>query len=370
MLETQSIDVTQMPTVFDSLSSYGHEQVVFCHDKSIGLRAIIAIHDTSLGPAFGGCRLYPYAQFHDALEDVLRLSRGMTYKSALAGLNLGGGKAIIIADPDKDKTELLLRRFGKFVDTLQGRYWTAEDVNISTKDIEYVHMETPYTVGLPEAMGGSGDPSPMTAYGVFIAMQVAVKRVFGAKEQLSNKTVLIQGAAGHVGQHLTSRLVEAKANVMVSDVSENKLADLCKKYPSIKVVPARDVYSTKMDIFAPCAMGGILNDEHIPKLDCAVIAGAANNQLQDERKHGRMLQKREILYVPDFMINAGGIINVYYEYQQRYNRDVSLKHIEQTHQTITKVLDYAEQHRLTTQEAAIRMAEQRIADIRQLPHNP
>ena len=363
MLDTQELTSSVAFSLFSKLPSYGHEQLVFCNDDEIGLKAIIALHNTVLGPAMGGVRMWPYASEEEAIEDALRLSRGMTYKSSLAGLNLGGGKSVIIADPSQ-KNEFLLRRFGAFVETLGGRYWTAEDVNMSTEDMGYINMETPYVLGIPVEMGGSDDPSPMTAYGVFIGMKAAAKRVYGS-DSLQGKRVVVQGI-GHVGTYLVELLLKDDAKVLAADVNEKKLQTLSKKHPKVDIIPNKEVYSTDADIFAPCALGGGLNEENIPQLKCAIVAGAANNQLQDEIDDSRRLDKQGILYAPDFMINAGGIINVYYEYKRMYNKKLALQHIEKTYQTITKVFDQAEKHQIFTHEAALQVAKERINKARKL----
>lgn len=363
MLDTQEIASVDTFSVFDRLPTSKHEQIVFCQDEHLGLKAIIAIHNTALGPAMGGTRLWNYVHESEALDDVLRLSRGMTYKSALAGLNLGGGKAVIIADPSQ-KNEFFLRRFGAFVHTLGGRYWTAEDVNMSTKDMEYIHMETPYVMGMPTEMGGSGDPSPMTAYGVFIAIKAAAKRAYGT-DTLANKRIVVQGA-GQVGTHLIGRLLKENAKILACDVNENKLQSLSVQYPAIKIIPPEQAYNIAADIFAPCALGGGLNAETIPQLKYTIIAGAANNQLHDEQQDGKLLMERGILYAPDFMINAGGIINVYYEYQGTYNPELAMRHIEKTYHTIIEVLDSAQEQQIPPHEAALQVAKARIRGATQL----
>ena len=277
MLDIQEQTSVESSVLFDLLQ--GHEQVIFSHDKALGLKAIIAIHDTTLGPAVGGTRLWAYKQEQEAIEDVLRLSRGMTYKSALAGLNMGGGKAVIMGTPDQ-KNEFFLRRFGNFVHSLGGRYWTAEDVNMSTSDMEYIRMETPYVLGMPLEMDGFWDPSPMTAYSVFIGIKAAAKRVYGS-DSLQGKRVVVQGV-GHVGSFLVEQLLKEGAQVKVSDIDQDRLQSMTSKYPSVEVIAQDKVHSVDADILSPCALGGTLNPETIPQLKYSIIAGAANNQLQDE----------------------------------------------------------------------------------------
>lgn len=346
--------------IFSTASQLGHEQVVFCYDKPTGLKAIIAIHNTVLGPALGGTRMWNYATEQEALTDVLRLSRGMTFKAVISGLNLGGGKAVIIGDVRKGKSEAFLRRFGKFVQSLNGKYYTAEDVNMKTIDMEYIAMETKFVTGLPESMGGGGDPSPVTAYGTYLGMKATAKKVFGS-DSLAGKRVGVQGV-GQVGAHLVEYLVKENAKVFITDISEEKVASLAKELGAIPV-PQEAIYDLDMDIYAPCALGATLNDDTIPRLKCAMIAGAANNQLQQETKHGYMLMDRSIAYAPDFLINAGGLINVYNEYMGNYNRDRAYRQAEKIYDTCLSILSLAEAEKITSQEAAITLAERRIADM-------
>jgi leucine dehydrogenase len=347
-------------SVFNKVSEHGHEQVVFCNDEATGLKAIIAIHNTTLGPALGGTRMWDYATDEDALVDALRLSRGMTYKAAISGLNLGGGKAVIIGDAAKLKNEALMRRFGKFVDSLGGRYITAEDVNMKTRDMEYVHMETNHVTGLPESMGGSGDPSPMTAYGTYLGIKASVKKVFG-NDTLEGKSVMVQGV-GQVGMYLVDHLSKEGAKVFISDIDESKLKKIAAKTGAI-VVDIEDVYDLDVDIYAPCALGATLNDDTIPRLKARIVAGAANNQLQHEKKHGYMLIDRGITYAPDFLVNAGGLINVSAEYYGPYNRERSYSEAEKIYDACLAILNLAEEESVSTQEAAIMIAKQRIAAI-------
>ena len=348
--------------VFESMESRGHEQVVFSNDPITGLKAIIAIHDTTLGPALGGCRMWNYKKESDALRDVLRLSKGMTYKAAVAGLDLGGGKSVIIGDSKTMKNEYLFRSFGRFVQGLGGRYITAEDVGTSVSDMEWVRRETKYVTGISRALGGSGDPSPVTALGTFTGMKACVNRVFGS-DSLKDRKIAIQGI-GNVGSHLVELLHKAGAKLYISDIDEEKLKPVAKKY-RCKVVNNDKIYELDVDIFAPCAMGGIINDETIPKLKCAIIAGAANNQLEKEKKHGKDLLDMGILYAPDYVINAGGLINVYNELQG-YNRERALTQAEDIYQILTEVLDFAEREGVPTPIASNRYAEDRIKGIRSL----
>ncbi len=341
------------------MSQFDHEQVVFCQDKATGLKSIIAIHDTTLGPAVGGTRMWAYASEADALTDVLRLSRGMTYKSALAGLNIGGGKAVIIGDARTQKNEALLRRFGKFVDTLGGQYITAEDVGMSTRDMEYIKMSTDHVVGLPDYMDGGGDPSPVTAYGVYMAMKAAVKHQTG-NESLAGKKVVVQGI-GHVGEYLVQHLVKENALVTVADIYEDRVKEVVNKY-GVKACDTKDVYTQDMDIYSPCALGATVNDETLAQLKCSIICGAANNQLADETVHGIEVMKKGILYAPDYLVNAGGIINCYWEIIG-YSQEAALSQAELIYNTMEKCLIKSDAEKIPTYLAANKMAEERIAAI-------
>ena len=268
--------------VFGQISFDDHEQIVFCNDKDTGLKAIIGIHNTVLGPALGGTRMWDYASEWEALNDVLRLSRGMTYKSAITGLNLGGGKAVIIGDAKTQKTPELMRRFGRFVDSLSGKYITAEDVGMETADMDTVHEVTKNVVGISEEKGGSGNPSPITAYGVFMGLKAAAKHKFGT-DNLEGKTVLVQGI-GHVGETLVKHLTENGAKVYISDINQERLEEVKKKYDA-NIFEGKDVYDAEVDIYAPCALGATINDDTVKRIKAKVIAGAANNQLADEATH-------------------------------------------------------------------------------------
>ena len=341
------------------MQQMGHEQVVFCHDPHSGLNAIIAIHNTTLGPALGGTRLWNYNSHEDAIIDALRLSRGMSYKAAISGLNLGGGKAVIVADPAM-KSEALWRRYGKFVDSLNGKYITAEDVNTSARDMEYIALETEHVTGVPEYMGGSGDPSPFTAYGVFMGMKASAKKALGS-DSLSGKKVLVQGV-GHVGQYLVGHLIEEGAKVFISDINAEKIKQTVEKFRTVEVVDGNAIFDKEMDVYAPCALGATVNTDSIGKLKCPIIAGAANNQLADENVHGPMLIEKGILYAPDFLINAGGLINVAAELDG-YNRERVMGNVEKIYDRTLEIFELAEKESIHTQAAAIRIAEKRLADI-------
>ena len=346
--------------VFEKLEAMGHEQVVFCYDRATGLKAIIAIHDTTLGPALGGCRMWPYATEEDAIVDALRLARGMTYKNAAMGLNFGGGKSVIIGDPRRDKSEMLFRAFGQFVDSLGGRYITAEDVGTAAEDMAYVAMETRHVVGLP---GRSGDPSPATAYGVFRGIKACLGEAFG-DESFQGRVVAIQGL-GHVGAQLARLLHEAGARLVVTDIDPERAQRVAAEFGA-QVVPPEAIYDVECDVFAPCALGAILNDDTIPRLRCRIVAGSANNQLAEPR-HGEELARRGILYAPDYVINGGGVIHVADEYTPGgYDRDRAYARVATIYDKVKAILTMAREQGITTAEAADRLAEQRIHAIAQL----
>jgi leucine dehydrogenase len=342
--------------VFGQLSFDNHEQIVFCNDKDTGLKAIIGIHNTVLGPALGGTRMWQYNNEWEALNDVLRLSRGMSFKAAITGLNLGGGKAVIIGDSKTQKTPELMRRFGEFVHSLSGRYITAEDVGMETSDMDLVREVTPYVTGISESKGGAGNPSPITAYGVFMGMKAAAKYKFGT-DILEDKTVLVQGI-GHVGESLVEHLTNEGAKVIISDINEGRLNEVSIKYGA-QIYKGNDIYSEAVDIYAPCALGATINDETINKIQAKVIAGAANNQLANEKIHGQMLQDKGIVYAPDFLINAGGIINVYAELEN-YGRTEIMRKTENIYNTTLEILNNAEANSVSTHVAALHIAQGRI----------
>jgi len=348
--------------IFESISRHGdHEQIIYCHDKEIGLKAIIAIHNTALGPALGGTRMWPYANEEEALVDVLRLSRGMTYKAAAAGLNLGGGKAVIIGDPKKQKTEALFRAFGRYVNSLNGRYITAEDVGTTVKDMEYVFMETPWVTGIPKAFGGSGDPSPYTAHGVLMAIKASVKEKLGA-DSLQGLRVAVQGL-GNVGYHLVEYLAKERAMITVTDIDAEKVQAVVNRFQAKAVAPD-EIVSVDCDVFAPCALGAVVNDQTIQKFKCKVIAGGANNQLAEPR-HGHMLRELGILYAPDYVANAGGLMNVFVELEG-YSPDRALDKTTQVYENLMRVFAIAKTEGISTHIAADRLAEERVRVIGRL----
>jgi leucine dehydrogenase len=345
---------------FSKISDYGHEQVVFCHDKAVNLKAIIAIHSTILGPALGGCRMWPYDSEAGALEDVLRLSRGMTYKNAAAGLNIGGGKAVIIGDPAKDKSEAFFRSFGQFVQSLNGRYITAEDVGTSVEDMQHIRMETKHAAGLPKSEGGSGDPSPATARGVFEGIKACVKHLLD-NDNLEGLTVAVQGT-GNVGLKLCELLSKAGARLIITDLFRAKAERVAETFKARTVSPD-EIYGVDADIFAPCALGAILNADTIPRMRFKIIAGSANNQLEDEERDTAVLREKGILYAPDFIINAGGVINVYYEVTNSYHEaTVDLK-VRKIGETLTRIFEIAQNQAIATTAAANVLAEKRIQEI-------
>ncbi len=350
-------DLKKVDPVFGQLSFNDHEQIVFCNDKDTGLKAIIGVHNTVLGPALGGTRMWNYATEWDALNDVLRLSRGMTFKAAITGLNLGGGKAVIIGDAKTQKTPELMKRFGEFVHSLGGKYITAEDVGMETSDMDLVHSVTPHVTGISESLGGAGNPSPVTAYGVYMGMKAAVKESFGS-DSLEGRTVLVEGI-GHVGEVLVSHIADEGGKVLISDINQARLEEVSKKYGAT-IFTGDDVYSTQADVYAPCALGATINNNTIDKLNVKVVAGAANNQLADENAHGNRLRERGILYAPDFLINAGGIINVYAEVA-KYDRAEIMRKTENIYDTTLEIFAKAKSDDCSTHDAALKIALERIA---------
>lgn len=351
-----SQELSKIDPVFGQGSFDDHEQIVFCNDKDTGLKAIIGIHNTVLGPALGGTRMMQYSNEWEALNDVLRLSRGMTFKSAITGLNLGGGKAVIIGDAKTQKTPELMRKFGEFVHSLNGKYITAEDVGMHTEDMDTIREVTPYVTGMSETKGGAGSPSPITAYGVFMGMKAAAKFKYGS-DILEDKKVYVQGI-GSVGEALVEHLVNEGANVTIADINQDRLEEVRSKY-GVTIYGGNDIYSEDMDIYAPCALGATINDDTVYRLKASIVAGAANNQLSEEAKHGKILQERGIVYAPDFLINAGGIINVYAELEN-YDRQEIMRKTENIYNTTLEILDNAKINNLTTHNAAFNIARERI----------
>ncbi|TSB45374.1 Glu/Leu/Phe/Val family dehydrogenase [Alkalicoccobacillus porphyridii] len=345
--------------LFTTMEMYDYEQVVVCQDRTSGLKAIIAIHDTTLGPALGGTRMWNYTTEEAAFEDALRLAKGMTYKNAAAGLNLGGGKTVIIGDPRKDKNEEMFRAFGRYIQGLNGRYITAEDVGTTVADMDIIHEETDYVTGISPAFGASGNPSPVTAYGVFVGMKAAAKAAFG-DENLSGKKIAVQGV-GNVSYQLCKYLHDEGAELIVTDIYEAAAKRAVDDFGAHYVAP-EEIYSMPCDIFSPNALGAIINDETLAVIKASVVAGAANNQLKEEC-HGERLMEMGIAYAPDYVINAGGVINVADELKG-YNRDRAIKKVEGIYDNVAKVFDIAKRDGVSTNVAADRMAEERIERLR------
>lgn len=349
--------------IFDLMREQGHEQLVFCSDPEAGLRAIIGIHDTTLGPALGGCRMWNYAEEGEAVLDVLRLSAGMTAKSAASGCTYGGGKAVIWADPRTGKTEHLFRSFGRFVESLRGRFITGTDVGTTEDDFVWAAQETRWLVALPQWYGGSGDTSLITAFGVWKGMRACAEAVWGSPD-LRGRTVAVQGA-GKVGTHLVEHLHSEGCRLVVSDLDPERVERLVQRC-GVEVAAPDEIYDVECDIFAPCALGGILNDDTIPRLRCRIVAGSANNQLAEPR-HAAELARRGILYAPDYVINGGGVMNVSEEYHPSgYNRDRAYARVARIYDKLQQVYAISRSEGITTAEAADRMAEDRIARLGRL----
>jgi len=347
---------------FEKLYAEGHEEVVFFSDPSCNLKAIVAIHNTTLGPALGGTRMWNYKNEEEALRDVLRLSKGMTYKAAVSGLNLGGGKAVIIGDATKDKSEALFRAYGRYLESLNGRYITAEDVNIGVEDIEHIFTETANVVGVAKTHGGSGNPSPYTARGVFRGVEAAVTKVYGERS-LKGKTVALQGA-GSVGCFLGQLLEEGGAKVFYTDINEKNIAKFKEMVPTSEFVGINDIYDIDCDIYAPCALGATVNDDTIDRLKCKIVAGAANNQLAEDR-HGNILKEKGILYAPDYLINAGGLMNVSIEFEGWSDSKAS-RMVDTIYDTTLKIFAISDEQNIPVYQATDVLAEARIESIKNI----
>lgn len=357
--------------LFERMELHDYEQVVVCQDRNSGLKAIIAIHDTTLGPALGGTRMWTYENEEAAFEDVLRLAKGMTYKNAAAGLNLGGGKAVIIGDARTDKNEEMFRAFGRYIEGLAGRYITAEDVGTTEHDMDIIHEETNFVTGisLSAVSGSSGNPSPVTARGVYQGMKAAAKEAFGT-DDLAGRTIAVQGV-GHVSFEMCRFLYEEGASLIVTDIREASVERAIQAYGAKAVAP-EEIYDVPCDIFSPCALGGGLNEHTILRLQAKVVAGAANNQLQTE-EDGNRLEERGIVYAPDYIINAGGVINIADELYG-YDRERALKKVDGIYDNIVRVFEIAGRDGIPLFQAANRMAEERIKSIKRsrkqfLPHS-
>lgn len=346
----------------DVIFSSEHEEVVFFHDPAVGLKCIIAIHSTRLGPALGGLRMWNYESTDQAIEDALRLSKGMSYKAAVAGLNLGGGKAVIMANPKTQKSEALFRSFGTFVESLNGRYFTAEDVGTDVNDMEYIFMETGNVVGVAEMHGGSGDPSPWTAKGVLEGIRACVEVKLG-KDDLRGLTVAIQGA-GHVGVELLKLFSGNGMKVFLCDIDRARAESAAERFRDVTVLVPNDIYDAPVDIFCPCALGAILNEKTIPRLKCKIVAGSANNQLASP-ECGDELYQKGILYAPDYAINAGGLMNVSIEFEG-YNEMRANRMIRNIYYVMNTIFQTSAKEKLPEYRCADRVAEKRIAEISHL----
>jgi leucine dehydrogenase len=339
----------------------GHERVLLCSNPEAGLQAVIAIHNTVLGPGLGGTRMWPYPSFDEAIVDALRLSRGMTYKAAAAGINLGGAKAVIVGDPKRDKSESLFRAFGRFVDTLGGHYITAEDVGTDTSDMEWIAAETPWVTGVPPELGGGGDPSPVTALGVLQGIRASAQALWGSPA-LEGRHVAVQGL-GSVGAYLAGYLRDEGARITGCDIDAEAVAEA--RELGVEIVAPNEIYDVECDVFAPCALGAVINDDTLPRLKAKAVAGGANNQLADPDRHGVEIERRGILYAPDFVINAGGLINVFQEFIG-YDQDRALRRARGIFDTVQRVFAIARREKVPTAQAADRLAEERIAAVKSL----
>jgi len=347
---------------FEKLYSEGHEEVVFFADSTCNLKVIVAIHSTILGPALGGTRMWPYKNEEEALEDVLRLSKGMTYKASVSGLNLGGGKAVIIGDPERDKSEALFRSYGQFIESMNGRYITAEDVNIGVEDIEYIYTETDHVSGVAITHGGSGDPSPWTARGVFRGMEASCLKVFGDRS-LNGKVVALQGA-GAVGQHLGEFLADEGAKIFFTDINEKNIQKFREKVPHAELVAVDEIYDMECDIYAPCALGATINDSTIDRLKCKIVTGAANNQLAEPR-HGDILRQKGILYAPDYLVNAGGLMNVSIEFEG-WSDAKAKRMVDTIYKTTLEIFKISDEQDIPIYKATDVLAEARLNSIKQI----
>ena len=340
----------------DKIFNQDHEQIVYCSDNDLGLKAIIGIHDTTLGPSIGGTRMWNYSSEEEGLKDVLRLSKAMSLKSSLAGLNAGGGKAVIIGDL-KLKNKNFIKKYASFINDLNGKYWTAQDVNISSQDMIWMKDITPFVVGMPEEKGGLGDSSHPTAYGVYLGMKAATKFVYG-NDSLEGKKIALQGI-GKVGAKLIEYLDKENADIFVSDINNEILNNITDQY-KVKTFKNSELYSMDLDIFSPCALGAILNSESIKKLKCKIVAGAANNQLENDKTHDIELKEKNIVYVPDFLINAGGVISVYHEQIRDLDKEKVFEMTENIYSKVEDVLKLSSRNNISTNVSAMKIALDRI----------
>ena len=359
VIKDEGLGASSGMNVTGYMEAEGHEQLCVFVDREAGIRAFIAIHDTTLGPGLGGVRIWPHKTEDDAILDVLRLSKGMTYKAAASGLDFGGGKALIMASPH-DKTEAMMRAFGRFVASLGGRYVTTEDVGADDQDLEWIAMETPHVTGLPISKGGSGGPATATALGIYQAMKACAVHLWGS-DSLKGRVIAVQGF-GKVASTMAHHLQEEGARLVVAEINPAALSAARELGLDVLEDPSQ-VYDVECDIFSPCALGGILNDQTIPRLKCRAVVGSANNQLLEER-HGDAMQETGVLYAPDYIVNAGGIINISMEVGQPYNEEAAMEKVARIHDTMTRVISIAESENISTALAADRLAEERINSMR------
>ncbi len=350
-------------TIFDLMETHDYENILFCQEKTLGLKAIIVIHDTTLGPAAGGIRMWPYQNEQDAIQDAVRLARGMTYKNAAAGLPFGGGKCVIIADPKKDKTEGLLRAMGRFIHRLNGLFLTGIDVGTTIQDMVLMRMETPYVVTVPESLGGPGNSAVATSFGIFQGIRACLKEIFG-NPLPQGRTVAVQGI-GAVGDELVKYLLNAGAAVTIADIDQQKVDTLASEY-KVNVVPPEKIHTLDVDVYSPCAMGAVLNEHTIPELGCKIVCGSANNQLATEQDGDRLAQ-RGILYAPDYIVSAGGVISGLDSLQPGgFNRQRAMDTVSHIYRTMGNVIAISKEQGIPTYRAADVLAEQRIATVRQV----
>ncbi len=350
-------------SIFELMEQYDHENLFLCQEKSLGLKAIFAIHDTTLGPAAGGIRMWLYDTEADAVNDALRLARGMTYKWAAAGANMGGGKCVVIGDPKRDKTEGLFRALGRFLHRLGGLFLVGPDVGTNLRDMEWLRMETPYVVFTPESWGGPGDPSPATAFGVVQGMRACLKEVYGSPD-LQGRTVAVQGI-GSVGEQAVELLVNAGARVTIADIDRERAEHIASRY-QVHLGHPEEIHALDVDVYCPCALGAVINDRTVPELRCRIVCGSANNQLAEER-HGDLLAQRGILYAPDYIVNAGGaLVGADSLNPGGFNRQRAMDAVSRIYETMEKVIALSKEYKVPTYRAADLLAEQRIAMRRSL----
>jgi leucine dehydrogenase len=350
-------------SIFDLMETHDYENIFFCQEKTLGLKAIIAIHDTTLGPAAGGIRMWPYESEAEALKDVLRLARGMTYKCAAAGASYGGGKCVVIGDPKRDKTEARLRALGRFINRLDGLFITGVDVGTTPEDMLVIRQETPFVVTVPEAWGGPGDSSQVTAYGVVQGIRASLKEIYGSPD-LQGSTIALQGT-GAVGKHALKYLVEAGAIVTIADIDQERARLVAAEY-NLPIVSPEEIHSLRTDVYCPCALGNVLNDQTIPELRCKIVCGSANNQLGEER-HGDLLQQRGILYAPDYIVNTGGLLAGLDSLNPGgFNRQRAMEQVSRLYDAMENIIAISKAQNIPTYRAADVLAEQRIAAIRQV----